>query len=46
MRTPEYLQRKREKMALYDREYGAGRWWQWDASSYSEGLNIPAFPVR
>ena len=46
MNTPDYLQRKQVKTALYDREYGAGRWWQWEASGDPEGIDIPAFPPR
>ncbi|MDE8559355.1 hypothetical protein PZO64_24250 [Pantoea vagans] len=46
MNTPDYLQRKQVKTALYDRDYGAGRWWQWDASADPEGLDMPAFPHR
>lgn len=46
MNTPDYLQRKREKTVFYDSEYGAGRWWQWEASEDPEGEQMPAFPVR
>lgn len=44
MNTPAYLQRKQLKTALYDRDYGAGRWWQWDASADPEGQLMPDFP--
>jgi hypothetical protein len=46
MTTPDYLQRKKVKTALYDRDYGAGLWWQWNASEDAEGLDIPDFPPR
>lgn len=46
MNTPEYLQRKQEKVVHYDREYGPGRWWQWNAASDPEGFAIPEFPAR
>lgn len=46
MNTPDYLQRKQVKTALYDREYGAGQWWQWDASEDPEGMDMPGFPPR
>lgn len=46
MNTQDYLQRKQAKITLYDREYGAGRWWQWDALADLEGNDIPAFPPR
>lgn len=46
MNTPDYLQRKQVKTVTYDREFGAGRWWQWDASADPEGHDIPAFPHR
>lgn len=42
--TPDYLQRKQLKTALYDRGYGAGRWWQWGASADLEGQGMPDFP--
>lgn len=32
MNTPEQLQRKRVKTAIYDRESSAGNWWQWEVS--------------
>lgn len=44
MNIPHYLQRKQLKTALYDRGYGAGRWWQWDASADPEGQHMPDFP--
>ncbi|ARF52133.1 DUF1173 family protein [Pantoea stewartii] len=43
MNTPEYLQRKQAKTAHYDREYGPGHWWCWNAPEKSD---IPAFPAR
>lgn len=46
MNTPEYLQRKRVKTAIYDREYGADNWWQWEASGDHEGHCMPAFPSK
>ena len=41
MNTPEYLQRKQEKSAHYDVEYGQGRWWYWEAAGKME---MPPFP--
>lgn len=32
MNTPEYVQSKRVKAAIYYREYGADSWWQWECS--------------
>lgn len=46
MNTPDYLGRKQKKITHYDREYGAGRWWQWDASSDPDGKAMPVFPGR
>lgn len=46
MNSPEYLARKQKKIAHYDREYGTGRWWQWDASADPAGTSPPAFPAR
>lgn len=39
----DYLKRKNEKTAYYNRRYGADGWWSWDATE--EGV-IPAFPLR
>ena len=36
-----YIERKNEKSAYYDRRYGAGGWWSWDAT---QGKTIPPFP--
>lgn len=36
-----YLERKNEKSAYYDRKYGTGGWWSWDAA---QGNTIPPFP--
>jgi len=41
MNTPEYLLRKQEKTAHYDKEYGPGGWWYWQAASNDK---MPAFP--
>lgn len=46
MNTTEYLLRKQKKMAHYDKEYGPGRWWQWDAAADPDGSSIPDFPAR
>ncbi len=43
MSTPEYLLRKQEKTVHYDREYGPGNWWSWNAAEKSD---IPDFPAR
>lgn len=40
----EYLKRTAEKTALYDRRYGQGRWWAWDATRGSNGAWISPFP--
>lgn len=45
MNTEEYLARKAVKTDYYERVYGAGNWWQWDATAGSPE-NIPAFPGR
>lgn len=42
MNTPEYLQRKQEKTAYYDVEYGQGHWWYWEAAGRME---MPLFPA-
>ncbi len=44
MATSQYLRRKAEKVAYYDRECGPGKWWYWDAHSDPEGKAIPPFP--
>ncbi|MEI9629331.1 hypothetical protein V5051_25700, partial [Phytobacter diazotrophicus] len=46
MNTTEYLLRKQKKMAHYDKEYGPGRWWQWDAAADPDGSSVPDFPSR
>ncbi|MDF7662938.1 hypothetical protein PUG81_28700 [Erwiniaceae bacterium L1_54_6] len=46
MNTPDYLALKQKKIAHYDREYGAGRWWQWDASTDPDGKTMSVFPSR
>ena len=43
MNTPEYLQRKREKFAHYDAEYGKANWWFWDVADKTE---MPVLPSR
>jgi hypothetical protein len=43
MNTPDYLLRKQEKTVHYDREYGPGNWWSWNAAEKSD---IPDFPAR
>uniref|UniRef100_UPI0023AF8B86 DUF1173 family protein n=5 Tax=Erwiniaceae TaxID=1903409 RepID=UPI0023AF8B86 len=43
MNTSEYLLRKQEKTAHYDREYGPGNWWCWNAAEKSD---MPAFPAH
>jgi len=45
MKTPEYLQRKREKITHYDEEYGPGKWWHWNAAEDPDTQDIPAFPA-
>ncbi|WP_242455724.1 DUF1173 family protein [Pantoea agglomerans] len=46
MNTPDYLQRKREKIAHYDKEFGTGRWWKWDVTDPAQKDDIPDFPVK
>jgi len=41
MNTPEYMQRKQEKIAHYDTEYGQGHWWSWEAAA---SMEMPPFP--
>ncbi|WP_336389644.1 DUF1173 family protein [Pantoea ananatis] len=41
--TPEYQQRRQEKIAHYDLKYGAESWWHWNAYTTNE---IPAFPLK
>lgn len=41
MSSPDYLLRKQEKIAHYDKEYGKGRWWYWEAADSNE---IPPLP--
>lgn len=45
MNTEEYLARKAEKITYYDREYGCGNWWYWNAHSESSVGSVPDFPV-
>jgi hypothetical protein len=42
MTDPDYLERKKAKVAHYDQTY-PGRWWGWDAAS---GDAVPEFPPR
>ncbi|MFT4273108.1 MAG: DUF1173 family protein [Pantoea sp.] len=44
MNSSEYLSRKQKKIAHYDREYGAGKWWRWDVSAASDGAAMSSFP--
>lgn len=46
MKTAKYLQRKQEKIAHYDEEYGPGKWWHWNAADCPDTQDIPAFPAR
>lgn len=40
-----YLQRKEEKSAHYDEQYGKSGWWIWDAASHGGNVsNVPSFP--
>ena len=43
MNTPDYLLRKQEKIAHYNKEYGEGRWWYWNATYIPE---IPVLPLK
>lgn len=42
MGTSEYLARKADKAAHYDRTYGKGAWWSWNA--YADEI-LPEFPA-
>ena len=43
-RTDEdYLKRKNEKTVYYDKKYGTGGWWCWDATASNL---VPAFPLQ
>ena len=46
MSTPAYRQRKAIKIAWFNREFGAGGWWSWDAAADPKGKSIPAFPAK
>jgi hypothetical protein len=40
-----YLQRKEEKSAHYDEQYGKSGWWSWDAASHGGNVSsVPSFP--
>ena len=40
-----YLQRKEEKSAHYDEQYGKLGWWSWDAASQGGNVSsVPSFP--
>lgn len=45
MGTPEYLQRKADKVNHYNSEYGPTAWWSWNAYRDPRGLQIPDFPL-
>lgn len=40
----EYLGRKEEKRAYYDKQYGRGGWWSWNAAADSAPSSVPPFP--
>lgn len=42
---PGYIARKAEKTAYYNAEYGAGKWWCWDASEAGKAASLPPFPA-
>lgn len=44
MGSNEYLERKKQKQAIYNARYGDGGWWQWDAYSSPSPESIPPFP--
>lgn len=46
MRTPEYIERRDVKIALYNDKFGAHGWWFWDATSRDAENNIPTFPPK
>lgn len=40
-----YLQRKEEKSAHYDEQYGKSGWWSWDAAFHGGNVSsVPSFP--
>lgn len=41
-----YLQRKGEKSAYYNEQYGKAGWWSWDASASGAPSSVPPFPKR
>lgn len=46
MNTPEYLQRKQSKIEWYNKKYGQGGWWYWDAAADPDGSTMPALPCK
>lgn len=46
MSTPEYLARKQIKVERYNREYGFGGWWSWNADRDPKAEHIPPFPSK
>lgn len=40
----DYLRRKEEKTAYYDKQYGRGGWWSWDAAANGAASSVPPFP--
>lgn len=45
MNTDEYRARRAVKTEGYNKEYGVGGWWSWDATRKDAEENIPAFPA-
>lgn len=46
MNTDEYRARRAVKTEGYNKEYGVGGWWSWDATRKDAEENIPAFPAQ
>jgi hypothetical protein len=42
----EYVLRKTEKSAYYDKQYGSAGWWCWNAAADCTPLSIPPFPEK
>ena len=40
-----YTERKLEKTAYYDRQYGKGGWWWWDATASGATTDLPSLPA-
>ena len=41
-----YEARREVKMAYYEKTFGIGNWWCWNAAADPDGLRIPPFPPK